>query len=100
VPRRAEDRLRIRGLTATSQGRSGVGTRRRSREVSGAARPRVRHEPRRALLEPELDLSGRAVSVLREFEVHDLAVGLLIVGAPLLVAPEEADQIRGLFDRT
>jgi hypothetical protein len=35
-----------------------------------------------------------------EFEVHDLAVGLLIVGAPLLVAPEEADQIGVLFDRT
>src|SRR6478672_8619964 len=61
--------------------------------------PGVRDEPRLALLEPELDLSRGAVAVLRQLQVHDLAVRVLIVGAALLLAPQEEDEVGVLLDR-
>src|SRR5688572_9917360 len=43
----------------------------------GEPLPGVAHEPRLALLEPQLDLAGGPVAVLGELEIDDLAVGLL-----------------------
>ena len=47
----------------------------------------IRDEPGLALLEPELDLAGRAVSVLRELQVDDLPLGVLVFGAAALLVP-------------
>ena len=45
----------------------------------GVALAGVGDEPRLPLLEPELDLAGRAVAVLGELEVDDLAVRVLLL---------------------
>ena len=58
-------------------GRDGV---RPSADV-GEALPGVVHEARLRLLEPQVDLAGGAVAVLRELELHDLAVGDLVVAS-------------------
>ncbi len=60
----------------------------------------VGDEPGLALLEPELDLAGRAVAVLGQLEVDDLAVGVLILRpGTLLVTPQEEDEVGVLLDR-
>src|SRR3954471_21843835 len=64
----------------------------------GVAFACIADKPRLALLEPQLDLACRAVAVLRETEVDDLTLLLLIVGAALLFAPQEHHEVRILFD--
>src|SRR5206468_11862156 len=60
----------------------------------------VADEPGLALLEPEVHLAGGPVAVLRELELHDLAVLLGVLPRSLLVAPEEQHQVGVLLDRT
>src|SRR4249920_3558877 len=59
----------------------------------------VAHEAGLLLLEPQLDLTGRPVSMLGQTEVDHLAVLLLIVLTALPVAPQEHHQIGILLDR-
>jgi hypothetical protein len=46
-----------------------------------------------------LDVAGRAVAVLGELDVDDLAVEIRVLAGLLLLAIEEDDQVRVLFDR-
>ena len=72
-------RSRSGRCSPTTRTRSRVEPARRRQLDLGEPLAGVGHEARLALLEPELDLAGRAVAVLGELEVDDLAVGVLVV---------------------